>query len=53
MAKYREMLAEMRLGNVVVRGGGLRVKTQVMSHGMMPGNTYQEDFQRLVYQSLA
>ena len=26
--------------------------TQVMSHGMMPGNTYQEDFQRLVYQAL-
>ena len=26
--------------------------TQVMSHGMMPNNTYQEDFQRLVYQAL-
>ena len=27
--------------------------TQVMAHGMMPNNTYQEDFQRLVYQALA
>ena len=27
--------------------------TQVMSHGLMPNNTYQEDFQRLVYQALA
>ncbi len=26
--------------------------TQVMSHGTMPNNTYQEDFQRLVYQAL-
>ena len=26
--------------------------TQVMSAGMMPNNTYQEDFQRLVYQAL-
>ena len=26
--------------------------TQVMSHGLMPNNTYQEDFQRLVYQAL-
>jgi hypothetical protein len=26
--------------------------TQVLEHGMMPGNTYQEDFLRLVYQSL-
>ena len=27
--------------------------TQVLAHGEMPGNTYQEDFQRLVYQALA
>ena len=27
--------------------------TQVMAHGTMPNNTYQEDFQRLVYQALA
>ena len=26
--------------------------TQVMSHGTMPNNTYQEDFQRLAYQAL-
>lgn len=26
--------------------------TQVMAAGMMPNNTYQEDFQRLVYQAL-
>jgi CubicO group peptidase (beta-lactamase class C family) len=26
--------------------------TQVLQHGMMPGNTYQEDFRRLVYQAL-
>ena len=26
--------------------------TQVMAHGTMPNNTYQEDFQRLVYQAL-
>ena len=26
--------------------------TQVLSHGTMPNNTYQEDFQRLVYQAL-
>lgn len=26
--------------------------TQVVSHGTMPNNTYQEDFQRLVYQAL-
>ena len=26
--------------------------TQVLAHGDMPGNTYQEDFQRLVYQAL-
>ena len=27
--------------------------TQVMQHNLMPGNTYQEEFQRLAYQSLA
>ena len=27
--------------------------TQVMAHGTMPNNTYQEDFQRLVYHALA
>ncbi len=27
--------------------------TQVMAHGTMPNNTYQEDFQRLAYQALA
>ena len=26
--------------------------TQVMAHGTMPNNTYQEDFQRLAYQAL-
>lgn len=26
--------------------------TQVLQHGMMPGNTYQEDFGRLAYQAL-
>ena len=26
--------------------------TQVMAHGTMPNNTYQEDFERLVYQAL-
>ncbi len=26
--------------------------TQVLQHDMMPGNTYQEDFRRLVYQAL-
>ena len=26
--------------------------TQVMAHGTMPNNTFQEDFQRLVYQAL-
>jgi len=26
--------------------------TQVLTHTMMPGNTYQEDFERLVYQAL-
>jgi CubicO group peptidase (beta-lactamase class C family) len=26
--------------------------TQVLMHTMMPGNTYQEEFERLVYQSL-
>ena len=28
------------------------VLTQVTNHGMMPGNTYQEEFQRLAYQAL-
>ena len=27
--------------------------TQVMAHGTMPNNTYQEDFERLIYQALA
>jgi CubicO group peptidase (beta-lactamase class C family) len=26
--------------------------TQVLNHGMLPGNTYQEDFEKLVYQAL-
>ena len=26
--------------------------TQVMAHGTMPNNTYQEDFERLIYQAL-
>ena len=26
--------------------------TQVMAHGTMPNNTFQEDFERLIYQAL-